>query len=325
MTADATGDPRDEEILRLRSRLRDLGNLLVLPIAGSADDATHIVRILIGTLVEILQLDFVYLRFNDAIAPVELAETSLKLRPTEIGDQVRTLLGSDEDDWPLRLSRRLGGKDLLLAAFRLGLHSETGLLVAASDRPDFPSDEETLLLTVSANHLALVLQDARLRRGQTREIDGAEGTEDALRMSGRNARLIIDNIPAGAALMEPNGAVEVANNRIVEYFGKTLEELKQWGTSDAIHPDDLPRALEAFVHSVESGEPYFLEGRMRRFDGVIAGFRFAGCPSWMQAEPSPSGVFCTPTSMSKSAPRKLQPRASAISTYSGPNLRTRPG
>jgi len=41
--------------------------------------------------------------------------------------------------------------------------------------------------------------------------------------------------------MTPDGVLEIANRPILEYFGKTAEELKEWTTTDAVHPDDLPR------------------------------------------------------------------------------------
>jgi len=41
--------------------------------------------------------------------------------------------------------------------------------------------------------------------------------------------------------MTAEGQVEFVNNQALEYFGKTLEELKGWATSEAVHPDDLLR------------------------------------------------------------------------------------
>jgi PAS domain-containing protein len=54
-------------------------------------------------------------------------------------------------------------------------------------------------------------------------------------------RLIADSIPGLVAIMTAQGEVELVNRQILEYFGRTLEELKRWGTTDAVHPADLPR------------------------------------------------------------------------------------
>src|SRR5919106_1973335 len=88
------------------------------------------------------------------------------------------------------------------------------------------------------------------------DVDERKRAEDALRESERESRLIVDSIPAGAAIMTKEGEVEFVNKRILEYFGSSLEELTGWGSNDAVHPDDLPRVIEAFTHSVATGDAY---------------------------------------------------------------------
>jgi len=39
--------------------------------------------------------------------------------------------------------------------------------------------------------------------------------------------------------MNAAGEVQLLNRQVLEYFGKTTEELKNWATSDAVHPDDF--------------------------------------------------------------------------------------
>jgi PAS domain S-box-containing protein len=53
-------------------------------------------------------------------------------------------------------------------------------------------------------------------------------------------RQMVNGISALFAVMTPDGAVEEVNRAVLDYFGKTLEELKGWATTDAVHPDDLP-------------------------------------------------------------------------------------
>jgi len=40
-------------------------------------------------------------------------------------------------------------------------------------------------------------------------------------------RQIVDTIPGLVAIMTPEGGVEYVNRQILDYFGRTLEELKQ--------------------------------------------------------------------------------------------------
>src|SRR5881296_2607676 len=90
--------------------------------------------------------------------------------------------------------------------------------------------------------------------------------------------LIVDTIPGFVCTFNAAGEVELLNRQVLEYFGKTTEELKNWATSDAVHPDDLPRVVDAWRRSVETGEPYDLEFRQRRADGVYRWFQSRALP-----------------------------------------------
>src|SRR5258706_11774953 len=61
-----------------------------------------------------------------------------------------------------------------------------------------------------------------------------------------HSSLIVDSIPGLVALLTATGDVEVVNRQVFEYFGQTLEELRQWGTNDTVHPEDLPHVIEVF-------------------------------------------------------------------------------
>jgi PAS domain S-box-containing protein len=91
-------------------------------------------------------------------------------------------------------------------------------------------------------------------------------------------RLIVETIPGLIAVMTPEGGVEHINRQVLEYFGRTLEELKQWGTTDAVHPADLPRVIAAWQHAVATGLPYEFEHRIRRADGEYRWFQSRGLP-----------------------------------------------
>jgi PAS domain S-box-containing protein len=110
------------------------------------------------------------------------------------------------------------------------------------------------------------------------DIDERKRAEDALRESERDSRLIVDSIPGLVATFTPAGDVEFVNRQVLEYYGKTFEELKLWETTDATHPEDLPRAVEHFTDSIASGDPFAFEVRTRRFDGVYRWFQSRGFP-----------------------------------------------
>jgi PAS domain S-box-containing protein len=102
--------------------------------------------------------------------------------------------------------------------------------------------------------------------------------EEALRARALNFQLIVDSIPAQVAVITPTGEVETLNQPCLEYFGKTLDDLKGWASSDPVHPEDLPHVIEVLTHALETGETYEVESRHRRFDGVYRWFHVRGFP-----------------------------------------------
>ena len=129
---------------------------------------------------------------------------------------------------------------------------------------------------------AAVLRDAKERvlkfLGTTTDIHEQKQAEEALRTSETSLRRIIDNIPGLVSTLGPNGEPRLINRPILEYFGKTLEELKNWRVSDAIHPDDLPRIIALHAQSIKAGVSFGGEYRLRRVDGVYRWFQFRAEP-----------------------------------------------
>jgi PAS domain S-box-containing protein len=90
--------------------------------------------------------------------------------------------------------------------------------------------------------------------------------------------IAVDDIPGLVALLTAGGGVDVVNRQFLEYTGKTLEELKQWATSDVVHPQDLPHAAEVFGRSIAAGTRYEIVQRLRRSDGAYRWFSNSGVP-----------------------------------------------
>src|SRR6185503_12582183 len=102
--------------------------------------------------------------------------------------------------------------------------------------------------------------------------------EEALRARELNFQLIVESIPALVAVLTPTGQVEALNQPVLDYFGKSFEELTRWANSDAVHPDDLAHVIESRQKALETGEPYEGESRHRRADGVYRWFHVRGFP-----------------------------------------------
>jgi len=116
--------------------------------------------------------------------------------------------------------------------------------------------------------------------------------EEALRTRDLSFRLIVDSIPTPVAVTTPSGEIEGVNQPALEYFDKTLEELKGWKASDVIHPDDLQHTIDALMKAHETGQAFNVESRHRRADGSTAGSTFSACPCAILKEKSFAGFTC---------------------------------
>lgn len=108
--------------------------------------------------------------------------------------------------------------------------------------------------------------------GTTTDIDDQKRAEHEMRASETNLRQIIDGIPGFVCTLSPDGQIELPNRRMLEYFGKTIEEVNFWATNDIVHPDDLPRVAAEMRHSFATGTLFDSELRYRRADGVYRWF-----------------------------------------------------
>jgi PAS domain S-box-containing protein len=108
-------------------------------------------------------------------------------------------------------------------------------------------------------------------------IDDLKRMEEALMERERESQMIVDTIPGLVGVSSPSGELEIQNQRLLEYFGKSTEDLRHWKVSDVIHPEDLPRAIRLLGQALASEQPLENEARLRRFDGVYRWFTLRGC------------------------------------------------
>jgi PAS domain S-box-containing protein len=235
-----------EEVTRLRDCLNDLASITALPALWTDSEPRHIVSTLADALLGTLRLAFVIVRLHDPHGGPSIEVTGVA------------------DSWQ-------GAMGASLASARLGLQGEIGIVVAGSQRLEFPAETDRLLLDVAASQATIALQQAHVVAERRR-------AQDAVRDSERESRLIVDSIPGLVALLSANGALEVANRQILDYTGRTLEELQQWGTSDVVHSEDLPQVIDVFGRSIVAGSPYDIVMRVRRADGVYRWFQNSGFP-----------------------------------------------
>ena len=100
----------------------------------------------------------------------------------------------------------------------------------------------------------------------------AEQAERALRdqltANAAESRQIADSLPQLVWVTRPDGHHEWYNRRWYEYTGASFEQScgEQW--AHFFHPDDIAESQRRWMHSLETGEPYEVEYRCRRYDGA---------------------------------------------------------
>ncbi|MGZ3504126.1 MAG: SpoIIE family protein phosphatase [Vulcanimicrobiaceae bacterium] len=84
--------------------------------------------------------------------------------------------------------------------------------------------------------------------------------------------LVAEAIPQIIWMSSPKGRVEYFNSRFYAYTGLTQAETAVDGWQQAMHPDELARMIELRVRTLESGNLFEMEHRIRRHDGEYRWF-----------------------------------------------------
>ncbi|HEX8435321.1 PAS domain-containing sensor histidine kinase [Archangium sp.] len=96
----------------------------------------------------------------------------------------------------------------------------------------------------------------------------ARGSEQRLDTEREQFRLLAEALPQIVWTAGPDGLHDYFNRRWYEYTGLSPEETQGEGWQRAFHPEDMPETLRRWAHSLATGEPYEVEYRCRRLDGI---------------------------------------------------------
>jgi len=201
--------------------------------------------------------------------------TGLEGRVLEANDAFLHLVGHDRDDL---VSGRVRWTDLTPPEWRERDRRALGEL--SSNTITRPYEKE--FFRKDGSRVPVLIGGALFEEGGNEgvafvlDLTERKRAEESLRESERSARSALDGIAGLVAIMTPNGEVETVNRQCVEYFGRPVEEQKDWVTTDMVHPEDLPQMLENFKSAIASEIPYHFEQRLRRFDGKYRWFETRG-------------------------------------------------
>jgi C4-dicarboxylate-specific signal transduction histidine kinase len=294
-----------DEIKRLQRCINDLVSVLALPAIWTGGEPSQIVSTLLDALLSMLHLDLIYVRLKDPVseAPIEMVRgapmSKLALRLTtrrqEIGEALDHWLGDDPQKWPPLARNPIGDEDISIVPLRLGLQSEIGVIVAGSQRADFPGQAERLLLSVAANQASIGLQEARLLSQQKRvahELDqrvAQRTTElaaanEELRKEIAERRLAEERLRRSEAFLAEGQHLSrtgsfswhVSTNeitwseqlyRIFEFEQDAPVTIERIGTR--VHPEDLPLVIDMIDRARGASSDFEFEHRLQMPDRSV--------------------------------------------------------
>ena len=273
-----------EELKTLQRCMSDLVGVLAVPAVWSGQGPRKIVSTFHDALMATLNLDFLYTRVKIETEgdPIEILRTAPHYAMAQHADNIRHALyerfGDDARRWPAEIRSDLSGREISLLSIRLGLDGEIGMVVAGSERADFPTQSERLLLGVAANQVTVGLEQTRLLSEKTRvasELDRrVEERTRELAEANKELQLqvgLLQHLPVSAWTLKPDGTPDFVNRVWLEYSGQSLDFVRShpeaWMT--AVHPEDRETASRSFGEGIRSGQGFAIETRsLRARDGV---------------------------------------------------------
>ena len=264
----------EREVRELQRVIRDLVSLATIPAGWLGRDLAHLANSAASLIVHTLRVEAACVCLGDPKSAGCTAEQSSQ--HPEFLKRVTALRGMrGEGNVPIveTLSRESWPSALRVMIHPIGISGEAGFVAAGSASMAFPSETDSLLLSVTANQLNVAIQTARLLTQQ--ETSAQEARESESRF-----RTMFDTTPECVKLVAKDGTVRQMNAA-----GLALLEADDPGAVlggsvyGLIAPEDRDR-FRAFHERICNGERASLEfdiiglkGHRRTVESHAAPFR----------------------------------------------------
>jgi len=281
-----------DEIQDLRRGIRELVAFTALPAVWAGREPRAIVESLADVLVRTLGLELVYVGVRGSAAEVALEAARAEREPAvagqapAIGRALAPWLESADSN-PLPFIPNPAGRGMVrLAVIPIGFEGEYGVVAAGSQRSDFPTELDRLLLNVGANQVAAWVREARLRatlqetnRLKDHLLTREQATRAELQDSEARFRAFINAAPTIVWAADPDGTMTFVTDQWVQYCGLTAEQLARDWPQLVVHPEDYERGVVQWTQALAQGTPYEIEVRHRRYDGAYRWFLTRAVPA----------------------------------------------
>jgi PAS domain S-box-containing protein len=102
--------------------------------------------------------------------------------------------------------------------------------------------------------------------------------EDALRESEQQWRSLTEALPQLVWGASPDGGCDYFSTQWTNYTGVAESDLLGWRWMETLHPEDREPTRQFWTESVAGRQPYDVEYRIRRSDGIYGWFKTRGTP-----------------------------------------------
>ena len=105
-----------------------------------------------------------------------------------------------------------------------------------------------------------------------RDVTDEKRNQGMVRESEAQFRTLADSIPQLTWMADSTGYIFWYNRRWYEYTGMSPEQMQGWGWQSVHDPDVLPKVLESWRRSIDTGEPFDMVFPLRCADGSFRPF-----------------------------------------------------
>ncbi|HXQ76818.1 MAG TPA: PAS domain-containing protein, partial [Gemmatimonadaceae bacterium] len=181
-------------------------------------------------------------------------------------DKTQIIMSDVESDTRWRTSwRALAQKHGLRSCWSTPLMSRAGKVLGTfalyQREPATPSRRQLELIeqftSVASIAIERAQRDNALRQSEARRAEAE-----------RELQLTIDTIPAFVTVFRPDGEREYVNKTWRDNTGLQVADVQHGAWTRIVHTEDQERSERLWRSALESGEPFEIEQRIRRHDGV---------------------------------------------------------
>jgi PAS domain S-box-containing protein len=115
------------------------------------------------------------------------------------------------------------------------------------------------------------------------DISRQRAAESELREREQRFRLLAESLPELVWVTDPVGSLTYLNTRFLDYCGIAPERMSGFDWNSILHPEEAETVSQRWKHTVETGEPYLIELRMRAQDGSFRYFLARALPMRSEA------------------------------------------